>query len=87
MSTAAMPAIKPVVLPKCSTCVYAQEFKPDGSAECFGHPPTPMIIGAGQDPLGRPSIQLETFVPRVKRDRPACALYQRKLDFATVGNS
>lgn len=75
-----------ITFPKCGTCIYAQEFK-QHSADCFGNPPSVHVVGAGQDVLGRPSIQLETFVPRVKDDRPACALYKRKDDFLTAGNS
>jgi hypothetical protein len=45
------------------------------------------VVGATKDALGRNAIQLETFVPRVHKDRAACALHKRRLDFATEGNS
>ena len=76
-----------VTFPKCRTCVYAQEFK-SNMADCFGHPPSVHVIGMSPpDALGRPGIQLETFVPRVNQDRAACALYKQKLDFSTSGKS
>ena len=46
-----------------------------------------VVVGAAQDALGRPVLNIETFVPRVKDDRPACALYKRKEDFETSGTS
>lgn len=78
---------KIVAIATCGSCIYAQEFKADNSADCFGHPPTVLLLGAGRDALGRPAAQLETFVPRVKRDRPACALHKRNTDFAVIGSS
>ena len=75
-----------VSFPKCGTCQFAQDFK-QGSADCFGHPPSVHIVGMGKTVLGQPGLQLETFVPRIKDDRPACALYKRKQDFPTMGGS
>lgn len=75
-----------ITLAKCGTCRYAQKFDAKDLADCFGHPPSIHIVGAGKDILGRPGLQLETFVPRVHKDRPACALYQRKVDFETAGS-
>jgi hypothetical protein len=69
---------------KCGTCLYAQEFK-QNMADCHGMPPTVVLLGQTQTVLGQPALQLETFVPRVARDRPACSLYKRKQDFATTG--
>lgn len=80
-----MPTIVAVTFPKCGSCLYAQAFK-QGMADCFGHPPSVHVIGmTPPDALGRPGLQLETFCPRVKEDRPACALYKRKDDFSTMG--
>jgi hypothetical protein len=76
-----------ITFPKCGTCLYAQKFDAKDSADCFGHPPSVHIIGATKDVLGRPGLQLETFVPRVHKDRCACALHKRKEDFATAGSS
>lgn len=82
-----MTQIVAITFPKCGSCVYAQTFK-QGMAECFGHPPSVHVIGMSPpDALGRPGLQLENFVPRVKDDRPACALYKRKDDFSTMGKS
>jgi hypothetical protein len=46
-----------------------------------------MMLGASQDALGRPQMHIEAVLPKVKQERPACALYDRKQDFATTGNS
>ena len=76
-----------ITFPKCGTCLYAQAFK-SNTADCYGRPPSVHVIGmTAPDALGRPGIQLETFVPRVNHDRAACALYKRKDDFITSGNS
>ena len=79
--------ITSVIFLKCGTCVYAQKFDATGRADCFGHPPSVHIVGMGKSVLGQPGIQLETFVPRVQKDRPACALYKPKQDFVTAGSS
>lgn len=76
-----------VTFPKCGTCIYRQASDARGMGDCFGMPPTVIPLGASQDALGRPALQLETFVAKVKSDRPACALYKRKDDFATAGSS
>lgn len=77
-----------ITYPKCGTCRFAQQpADRNGMHDCFGHPPTVIPIGATQDALGRPAMQLETFVPKVKADRPACALHQPVVDFATLGRS
>lgn len=76
-----------ITFPKCGTCQYAQPVnKHSGLADCYGMPPTPMILGATQGPLG-PQIQMEVFSPKVKEDRPACSLYHKKEDFVTAGRS
>lgn len=80
------PKIVSVVFPRCGTCVYAQAFK-SNMADCHGKPPTPIVVGVGQDPLGRPILNVENLVPRVTQDRPACSLYKRKDDFATQGGA
>lgn len=76
-----------VTFPKCGTCVYAQKFDAKDAADCFGYPPTILLLGATKDVLGRPGFQLESFVPRVLKDRPACSLHKRKDDFVTQGSS
>ena len=81
------PKVSVLTVETCGSCKYAQDFKKnDNRADCFGMPPSVHVIGASQGPLG-PQLQLETFVPRVHRDRPACSLYKRKQDFLTQGSS
>jgi hypothetical protein len=76
-----------ITFAKCGTCIYAQKFDNKDMADCYGNPPSVHIVGMGKTVLGQPGLQLETFVPRVHKDRPACALHKRKADFATVGSS
>jgi hypothetical protein len=78
--------ILPITLPTCGTCAFAQKFT-QGAADCFGMPPSVHMIGAGRDALNRPAIQLETFVPRVAADRPACSLHRPRLSFETDGRA
>jgi hypothetical protein len=76
-----------VTFPKCGTCIYRQKPEAHDMGDCFGNPPTIVNLGAVQDVLGRAGFKIETFVPKVKADRPACSLYKRKDDFATAGSS
>jgi hypothetical protein len=76
-----------VTFPKCGTCRFIQKLDAKEMGDCFGNPPSVHVLGATRDPIGRPAIQCETFVPRVHKDRPACSLYKRKDDFATQGSS
>jgi hypothetical protein len=76
-----------VTLLKCGTCLYAQKFDAKDMADCFGNPPSVHVLGMGADAIGRPTVQCETFVPRVHKERPACALHKRKMDFATARSS
>ena len=75
-----------VTFPKCGTCIYAQPAQ-SNMHDCYGNPPTVILVGAGKDVLGRPGLQLETFVPKVRGDRAACSLHKPKDDFATAGSS
>jgi hypothetical protein len=76
-----------VTFEKCGGCRFAQK-STNNVHDCFGHPPSVHIIGMAQpDALGRAGMQLEMFVPKVRGDRPACALYQPQADFSTIGRS
>ena len=66
---------------RCGTCRFAhkspQQPNPRTTVyDCHGNPPTVTLIGVTPDKLGRPQCHIETFVPRVESERPACALYQ-----------
>lgn len=76
-----------VTFPKCGMCTYAQKFDAKDSADCYGNPPSVHVLGVTKDVIGRPAVQCETFVPRVHKERPGCALWKRKQDFATAGTS
>ena len=76
-----------VTFPKCGTCRFAQKFDLKDYADCFGEPPTVVLLGATKDVLGRPALQLEAFVPRIHKDRAACSRYQQKMDIGTIGSA
>ena len=76
-----------VKIHKCGSCVFAQKPDNKGMMDCYGNPPSVMILGATQDALGRPNLHIEAMVPKVKEDRPACHLHVAKQDFATAGRS
>lgn len=66
-------------LNKCGTCRYAIPTKQTNpgpfNLDCHGFPPTPQLVGGGQDALGRNVFQVELLVPRVAPDRVACSVY------------
>ncbi len=76
-----------ITFPKCGTCRFAQAPFKAGMADCYGNPPVPLVLGAGQDALGRTALRIEAMVPKVKEDRSACHVYERRLDMATAGSS
>lgn len=76
-----------ITFPKCGTCRFAQKPDMKGFLDCHGNPPVPLVLGAGQDALGRTALQIEAMVPKVKADRPACHLHESRQDFATDGRS
>lgn len=77
-----------ITIPKCGTCrFFGAEVDKNRMAFCYGVPPTPMLLGATPDALGRPQLHLEAITPKVKDDRPACHLHVAKQDFATAGRS
>lgn len=71
--------IRPSVVPTCGNCNYGHPFREGlatvaGASECFGVPPTPVIMGQGP---GGAAIGL--MRPRVANTERACALWKLKL--------
>ena len=75
-----------ITFPKCGSCKFAHNLK-SNMLDCYGLPPTPHVLGASQDALGRQQFHIEAMSPKVNHDRSACTLYDRKQDFATEGRS
>lgn len=71
------------LMKKCGNCQFTRALNEQKLVECLGHPPTVLMIGAGQDPLGRTAYQLEFFSPRVEKSRPPCSLHRFKLEGPT----
>lgn len=77
-----------VTFPKCGTCQFAHPAKGSSDIECFGMPPTVMMLGqSAPDALGRPGIIMDSFVPKLRPDRWGCSLHRPKVDFSTLGKS
>ena len=45
---------------------------------CHGAPPTPVVLGAQHDTLGRMQFQIKTMYPIVYRVNRACAVHKAK---------
>ena len=79
-STKPMPMVGQLFLPRtCGGCEYAEPTQDLSVVVCHGVPPTPCVVGAQQDALGRAHFNLEMMVPRVPRALKGCALWSRRL--------
>lgn len=47
--------------------------------DCYGSPPTPVVLGGKPDALGRMALQVELLRPRVAVTERACSLYEFQL--------
>lgn len=67
----------------CGNCTYSDPIKgpiAHPSVECFGVPPTPVVIGMKQG-LGGPEAAIELLRPRLQANARACALWVQKIEF------
>lgn len=84
------PTVKtqPVAQPDtCGSCRFGPVVAP-GQVECKGVPPTPVVIGMGQNMAGQPAMQIELMRPRLAATEPGCALWKAKTlsDMIAEGN-
>ena len=64
----------------CGSCKFGQIVPQElGKLTCFGAPPTPVVIAAGRDQLGRTSMQIELIRPQVSVNERACALHEQRI--------
>lgn len=66
--------------PTCATCVHAELNPQDITMiNCWGSPPIPVVVGGGQDQLGRMALNVQVLRP-VSQPRTArgCALHKPK---------
>lgn len=76
MKPANLPAVGSILIPRsCGNCEYFERTKDPAVGICHGVPPTPCVVGGGQDALGRMQFNVEMMVPRVPRARKGCALW------------
>lgn len=68
---------------KCGNCKFGQRVNVE-QVDCFGNPPSVHVLGVGKDAIGRPTMHLETFVPRVAAQREACSLYKFRLQIVDL---
>ena len=72
-----LPSVSPVVAPdRCGNCYYSEKIGNDPTMVlCKGGPPTPVILGMGQDALGRPVPQVQSFWGSLPSSSRRCALW------------
>jgi hypothetical protein len=68
--------IRPKVPETCGTCRFSQPTPDLRVMMCAGAPPTPVVIGARQGPMGKIEYQVENFWPQVQRAMPGCSLWK-----------
>lgn len=70
----------------CDNCKFAEPLLDAtgivGARECFGVPPTPVLVAARPDRFGRPEMQFELMRPRLPPGTRACSLHQVKIALA-----
>lgn len=74
---AALPVPGVRALRTCGGCDHAL-FIDAKNIECYGAPPTPVLIGAGKDMVGRAQLQCELLRPRLKKEARACGLWRAR---------
>lgn len=75
---------QPIVLAEpfehCATCMHAELNVQDvNMINCWGAPPVPVVLGGGQDALGRMALNVQVLRPVSQpRNTRACALHKAK---------
>lgn len=64
----------------CGTCRFGVMSDPADlmARECFGAPPTPILVGGQPVPGGRVQYQIELMRPKLPATTRACSLHKRK---------
>jgi hypothetical protein len=66
--------MKAQAIKTCGTCEHGVYLDRE-HVECYGGPPTPILVAAGKDPLGRPVMQCELIRPRIAAKARGCSLH------------
>lgn len=63
----------------CGTCQHTA-LVPNNVAmiECYGAPPTPVVLGGQPDALGRMQLNIDVLRPLLNRNTRACAIWKPK---------
>lgn len=69
--------ILPVKLPTCGTCQFGKTVQL-GIAECWGLPPTPVVLGGKPNMAGQIEMHVELMRPRQDARTAGCALWREK---------
>lgn len=64
-------------LPTCGDCRFGKTIN-IGLTECWGLPPTPVVIGVGRNLAGQGEAQIELLRPRLAATTAGCALHEPK---------
>lgn len=72
--------IPPETYETCGKCAHGIFMPADvNQVECHGGPPTPVLIGGGQDALGRVQLNIQTMWPAVLKSSRCCAVFKPKI--------
>lgn len=71
------PTILMVKLPTCGNCHFTKAVSL-GVVECWGLPPTPVVMGGKPNLAGQVELQIELLRPQMSTQSPACALHRMK---------
>lgn len=64
----------------CGSCRFAR-FEDMGLIECRGVPPTPVVLGMGQNLAGKQGANVQLLRARLPATEAACALYREVKQF------
>ena len=68
----------------CATCKYAvRENKDLNIITCYGTPPTPVVLGVMQTPMG-PQVNVECVRPNLPKTTRSCGRYEFRIAGGTT---
>lgn len=62
-------------LKRCGNCLHAHRLDLK-SIQCWGVPPTPIVVGGRPDALGRLQMQVELMRPQLQATEKACGQWE-----------
>lgn len=67
----------PLAAPTCGNCKWGKPADEEHVA-CFGHPPTPVLMGVTQDRWQRPNPQFMNMRAVLANAEPACRVFEKR---------